>query len=44
LESQGRLRAQRKAMDDRCGDLGVALLALRERDSWVQVCERRVRL
>ena len=36
LESQGRWRAQRKEKDDRCSDLGVAVvLALRERDSWV---------
>ena len=42
LESQGRWRAQRKEKDDRCSDLGVAVvLALRERDSWVEDCERR---
>jgi hypothetical protein len=42
LESQGKWRAQRKAKDDRCSDLGVAVvLALRERDSWVAECERR---
>src|SRR6478735_8697667 len=42
LESQGRWRAQRKEKDDRCSDLGVAVvLALRERDSWVEECERR---
>jgi hypothetical protein len=42
LESQGRWRAQRKEKDDRCSDLGVAVvLALRERDAWVHECERR---
>ena len=42
LESQGRWRAQRKEKDDRCSDLGVAVvLALRERDSCVVECERR---
>ena len=39
LESQGRWRAQRKEKDDRCSDLGVAVvLALRERDSCVPEC------
>ena len=42
LESQGSWLAQRKEKDDRCSDLGVAVvLALRERDSYVQECERR---
>lgn len=42
LESQGKWRAQRKAKDDRCSELGIAVvMALRERDSWVQDCERR---
>src|SRR6478609_1092114 len=42
LESQGRWRSQRKEKDDRCSDLGVAVvLALGERGSWVVECERR---
>ncbi|MBM6402163.1 hypothetical protein [Phycicoccus sonneratiae] len=40
--SQLLLRAQRREQDDRCGRLGiVVVLALQERDAWVEECERR---
>ena len=42
LDGQSRWRAERAAKDDRCADLGVAVVvALRERDAAVTECEAR---
>ena len=42
LEGQSTWRSERKAKDDRCSALGVAIvMALQERDAWVAECEQR---
>ena len=42
LDGQSRWRAERAAKDDRCADLGVAVVvALRKRDQAVTECEAR---
>lgn len=42
LQGQSQWRAERKAKDDRCSALGVAVVvALQERDAWVAECEQR---